>query len=130
MGNRVYVVFCGYYSDWETIGYVESEKDAIEYCDALNCGGEKYHYKEADLLTGPVNTKIRRAWEVSNWNGEWEVSRCECEDRNKPEDTNYLVKEWFDDEIVLWLYPGEEVKAVKIAQDYLAEYKARKAGIT
>lgn len=125
----IYGVFYGWYSDWDAVGYFTNEKQAEEYCKKMNRKkSEDYFVKPLSALDGTEEPKKRIAWEVDMETGA--VARESWLDDEIPNDNGkpYRVS-WYGDKVLLWLYPGEETKAVKIAQDYLAQLKAEREGL-
>ena len=126
----VYGIFGGVYSDWFVLGYFVRKKDAIEYCKKMNAKlgkyDDEYYIKEMyNLARNTAKLEDEICWEVDTKT--WEFRRNTWMWRNGEE--KYRVDEYDDEDIYVWLKPGNELKLPKIAQDYFAEWKAEKEGV-
>lgn len=129
----IYGVFTGEYSDWDVIGYFKTEAEAEAYCERRNEGkisayNQCYVLPMVDLSAVPYEGK-RIPYEVDLEKGE--ASRCYWPFKEgAPEDGIIVTKNIFGDMlVVVWVYPAEADKIVKIARDRYAMYKARMEGI-
>lgn len=124
----IYGIFSGWYSDWAIIGYLTDEKQAKKYCEKMNNGrperSKKYYFREMIALDGTEKEPERVAWEVNT--EDWTINESY---REEPKDGKTFEVNEFWPSVTLWLYPGEETKAVKIAQDCLAQWKAEREGV-
>ena len=130
----VYGIFSGVYSDWECHGYFETEAEANEYCNEHNGENswDNYYVKPMLNLAEGADPTIKRAYvyyikgidagtykrskDDDDFSGHAR-SRVSCYGTGEPC--------W----VVVYVTPENEHKVPKIAQDLLAEWKAKKEGI-
>lgn len=123
----IYGVFGGEYSDWFIVGYFDTEEKAQAFCDEYNSnlkwGDDYYVLSMVNLEEGRCETP--RKWYLVDIDGGRAYPATWI--ANKDEAKNIYVSPCGD--VYIFIYPWQLSKAVKIARDKLAEYKARKAGI-
>jgi hypothetical protein len=129
----IYGVFTGEYSDWDVIGYFKTEAEAEAYCKRRNEGkigayDQYYVLPMIDLSAVPYEGK-RIPYEFDPEKGK--VSRYYWSFKEGvPEDGIIVTKNMFGETVaIVWAYPAEADKIVKIARDRYAMYKAREEGI-
>lgn len=142
----MFVIFEGRYSDWEPMGYVDSEEVAHSICAEHNVHffggdtGDKYCSNEWYYLeVKPFNTEGYRidtpTYECvnvvfDNKNEYCNHERLETYVKDK-EEPKVIQEDKYCTVIRLRVKPKtDSEKILKIAKDYLMQYKAEKAGIS
>ena len=121
----VYGVFGGCYSDWFVIGYFDDKENAEKFCERANEHvlfdyHELYVRELPNLEEEKSEGKIGVTVDTDDWKAE--VSYFEDEDS---------IIDYGDSAVIsMMIYPSQFDRAVKIAQDRWAQYKAEKEGIT
>lgn len=129
----IYGVFTGEYSDWDVIGYFKTEAEAEAYCERRNestrCSSDDcYVLPMVDLSAEPYEGKRIPYWVELEKGEAREYYGYSSEDA--PEDGILITEDFFGCKVVIvWAYPAEADKIVKIARDRYAEYKAKMEGI-
>lgn len=141
----MFVIFEGRYSDWEPMGYVNTEEEAQSVCAKHNVEffggqyGDKYCYNEWYYLeVKPFNTDgydidtptYELVDVVFNWNDDF----CKFDELQtyvkEKEPPKVVQEDEYCTVIRLRVTPKTEgEKILKIAKDYLMQYKAEKEGI-
>lgn len=120
---KVYVIEKGCYSGRHIIGIVESETEAKNVIEAINCGGyedDSISYEEYDTHQF-IDKRFR--YNVTNYNGDWEAEYDEYDLWDKYKENtcessgSYII------------YANSPDQAIKIAQDMRAEELAHKEGL-
>lgn len=120
----VYGVFGGCYSDWYVVGYFENKKDAEDYCKRVNEKiesdfSELYVVAIPNLDADEVGDELVGV--MVNTDG-WRMEGNGC--------CGNMICEYGDSALIyMELRPSQYHKAIKIAQDRWARYKAEKEGI-
>lgn len=120
---KIWIVQKGQYSDRHIIGVTESEELAKKIAKATSDSYYNSFYEEYD--TNQFTDKTRHRYTVSYWCNEWSA---DYDDYGLYEEYGNNNKMFSEDEYVITAENQEQ--AIKIAQDMLAESKAKKAGIT
>jgi nucleosome binding factor SPN SPT16 subunit len=138
--DKIYLITSGCYSDYGVHGFFTDEAEADEYCEIQNRAKpcDEYKVEEcADLsktfLTMNKNPIIEHRVSVQN-NGVFmryiAHELCDAPDNRVKVTSDNIM---FDFSIKYYIYvylPNvDDDKALKIAQDMLAQYKAEQAGI-
>ena len=129
----IYGVFTGEYSDWDVIGYFKTEAEAEAYCERRNEGkinayDQCYVLPMIDLSAVPYEGKRIPYWVELKKGKAHQYYGYSSEDA--PEDGIIVTKNIFGDTFaIVWVYPAETDKIVKIARDRYAMYKAREEGL-
>lgn len=143
MDNKIYAIIEGCYSDWQIIGYVLSEDEAMQICAQHNqdCSfrTEEWYYEEIEKLDSPKKkvgleyTHIIRFLHSKDgptmvddiYNLEYFADGCNPTKEVKIDDSPLRAY------ITVWvpLKENNREKAEKIAQDALYQLLAEKNGI-
>ena len=125
----IYAVFGGEYSDWYPVGYFEDKDEAEAYCAEFNKLNRwnQYYFMEMPNLKEQSNDCKRLCYEVDLEDGY--VARASYYDDDEPEERLWITDEDDPRQVYIWLYAWQLPKAIKIAADKVAFWKARKAGI-
>lgn len=142
MDNKIYAIIEGCYSDWQIIGYVFSEDEAMQICAQNNrdCNfrTEEWYYEEIEKVDSPKQkvgleyTHIIRFLPGKSgptmtdmYNLEYFADGCNPVKEIKIDDSP------FREYIAVWvpLKENDRKKAEKIAQDALYQRLAEKNGI-
>lgn len=119
---KIYVIQKGEYSDRHIIGITETEDLAKKIVEATSDKYYKSFYQEFDT---DQFKDARHRYIVSNWTDEWKAEYDDYDIYEYYGNDNKMISEF---EFVIFAENQEQ--AIKIAQDMLAENKAKKAGIT
>lgn len=139
MDNKIYAIIEGFYSDWQIIGYVLSEDEAMQICAQHNrdCNfrTEEWYYEEIEKVDSPKQkvgleyTHIIRFLPRESgltmtdmYDLEYFADGCNPTKEIKIDDLAYIT---------VWvpLKENNREKAEKIAQDALYQRLAEKNGI-
>lgn len=134
MGDVVFVIISGEYSDWSIEGFAESEYEAIQICQEHNQkeSYDDWYYCTAQRLNGPkaeIPLQYIHKFCAETKNGMLVLSDVEFVDAFAPEDectikavtievTRNARRAW----VCIPLKELNYEKARKIAQDKIAEY--------
>lgn len=119
---KIWVIQKGEYSDRHIIGVTETEDLAKKIVEATSDNYNKSFYREFDT---DQFKDARHRYIVSNWTDEWKAEYDDYDIYEYYGNDNKMLSEF---EYVIFAENQEQ--AIKIAQDMLAENKAKKAGIT
>lgn len=129
----IYGVFTGEYSDWDVVGYFKTEAEAEAYCKRRN---ESVRYESDECYVLPMVDLSAEPYEGERIPYWVELEKGEAREyygyssKDAPEDGILITESFFGDKVVIvWAYPAEADKIVKIARDRYAEYKAKMEGI-
>ena len=124
--DKAYVITKGSYSDYH-ICAVTLDKNRAEKLRKMFTGSDRWHEANIEEYTLDEENKMHKYGVVFDVKGAFKRF---CADDYDLYDDGY-IDDWSDDDggITVWVESADEAHALKIAQDRLAEYKAKKAGI-
>lgn len=126
----MYIIICGEFFNWKVIGYVETEKEAMDICATHNAEFyTQWYFKEAKHIdeTSLLQEGFYEYDVVFNPNKEFlRISQWSIFPTIKKEPK--IVQEGQYCYVVRVTTIGEE-KAMKIAKDFLMQTLAERAGI-
>lgn len=122
--DKAYVITRGSYSDYH-ICAVTLDKDRAEKLRKMFSD----HWNKANIEEYTLDEKKKRRKYGVMFDVEGAFKRFYAEECDLHDDG--FIDDWNDDDggITVWVESADEAHALKIAQDRLAEYKAKKAGI-
>ena len=133
--EEVYGIFNGEYSDWNCLGFFTDELEAEKYCALMNSKNDGCYVVKIDNLTGKVDlSKIKPKYVYlfsESFNDFWSNSQeilCNGHEQWISE-VRYTRNDNAKYMITVITTEKNRDKAVKIAQDMFAKYKAEKMGL-
>lgn len=122
--DKVYVITKGDYSDYHICAVTLDKNRAEKLRKMFSDHWNKAEIEEYTLDEEKTRRKYGVVFDVKGAFKRFCAEECDLHDDG-------FIDDWNDDDdgITIWVESADEAHALKIAQDRLAEYKAKKAGI-
>lgn len=132
-GDIVYAVFGGAYSDWYCVGFFDNEEDAYKFCAEHNdnCDAyDVYYVKQLDKITCDFGNDTYFYKYSARVFKDGEVASLFVDECVKIPEKRKILNKGYDWVLIEFCMTSiDNEKAMKIARDIYAEYKAKQNGV-